>query len=198
MSEPRDPLFDAIRAAGEVPPPPDRDAAFARAMQPVLLSPRRRLNRSFIALFVAAMVAVPAAVFAARATHAPTAVVAPIAKETADPGGPLTHEADDSRSAHESEHSTEPSASSRTDDHSGSSTTSSSDDTHHLSGGDSSGPSSVGGSDSPNGEMSPTPTPTPLESNGSGSSGGGMLSGDGGSAPSSSPTPDGSSSPGPH
>ena len=42
MTEPRDPLLDAIHEAGRVPPPPDRDAAFARAMQPILMpSPRQ-------------------------------------------------------------------------------------------------------------------------------------------------------------
>ena len=197
MSEPRDPLFDAIHAAGEVPPPPDRDAAFARAMQPVLMTSRRRMSRSVIALFVAAMVAVPAAVFAARSTHPPTAVLTPIVKETADPDVPLTLEVDDSKATHEIEHGTERSTSGGTDDHSGSSNTSSSDDTQHVSG-DSANTSSGDGSNLTSGDTS-SPSPTRTESGGSGSSDGGSLSSDGGSVtPSSSPSPDGSASPTPH
>ncbi|HJT38076.1 MAG TPA: hypothetical protein VJ818_06595 [Actinomycetota bacterium] len=86
MTERRDPLVDAIRAAGQVPPPPDRAAAFARAMRPVLMPSRRRLGRSFIALFAAAILGTPAAVLAAHATHARTAVVAPIVSERSDHG----------------------------------------------------------------------------------------------------------------
>ena len=86
MTEQRDPLIEAIRAAGDVPPPPDRDAAFARAMRPVLMPSRRRLSRSFIALFAAAILGAPAAVFAAHATHGHAAVVAPIVSERSDRG----------------------------------------------------------------------------------------------------------------
>jgi hypothetical protein len=96
MSEVRDPLIEAIHAAGEVPLPPDRDAAFARAMRPVLMPSRRRLNRSVIALFAAALLAVPAAVFAERAAHTPPATITPITFEKPDPGSPIQREADDS------------------------------------------------------------------------------------------------------
>lgn len=96
MNELRDPLIEAIHAAGEVPPPPDRDAAFARAMHLVLMPTRRRLNRSIIALFAAALLAVPAAVFAERASHTPSATIMQITVEKADPGRSIQHEADDS------------------------------------------------------------------------------------------------------
>src|ERR1700751_796533 len=91
----RDPLIDAIHAAGEVPPPPDRDAAFARAMQPVLMPSRRRLSRSFIALFAAALLAAPAAVFAAHETHTHAAVDTPIVSERPYPGSSIHSETDD-------------------------------------------------------------------------------------------------------
>jgi len=187
MSEPRDPLIEAIHAAGEVPPAPDREAAFARAMRPVLMPSRRRLNRSVIALFAAALLAVPAAVFAARAAHSPAAVVTPINLEKPDPGSSIQHEADDATvkraSSGSNEHvgsasgtdersgSTSGSGSSGTDDRSGSTASSGSDD---------SGPG--GGSD---GLSTPAPTPVPTlgSTDGSGSSDGGISgSSDGGTS----------------
>ena len=57
-----DPLLIEIRAAGEVPPPPDRDAAFARAMAAVTDKPSR-MRRGLTVLTAAALLAVPAGVF---------------------------------------------------------------------------------------------------------------------------------------
>src|SRR5260221_14714885 len=91
----RDPLIDAIRAGGDVPPPPDRAAAFAPAMQRVLMPSRRRLSRSFIALFAAALLVAPAAVFAAHETHTHAAVDTPIVSERPDPGSSIHSETDD-------------------------------------------------------------------------------------------------------
>ena len=207
MTEQRDPLLDAIHAAGEVPPPPDRDAAFARAMQPVLLTSRRRVGRSVIALFAAALIAAPAAVFAARATHTPAAVLAPIVKETADPDPPIQQELDDSAARRSVEHATENEPTQGSDDHSGTGS-SGSTETQQVSGDDSSSTSGRDGSSSGSGDVAtPTPTPTQTESGSSGSIDGGTLSGDSGSSSSgsgpspdgsSSPSPDGSSSPSPH
>lgn len=157
MSEPRDPLLEAIHAAGEVPPPPDRDAAFARAVHSVLTPSRRRLNRSVIALFAAALLAVPAGVFAARAPHTPAAIVAPIKAETADPSSSIRHEADDSNVRHVTV----------TDSRSSSPSGSDSGDIYEPYSGDStrlSSDSSASGNGSGGaGIPTPTPTPTPSE-----------------------------------
>ena len=184
----RDPMIDAIHAAGEVPPPPDRNAAFARAMQPVLMPSRRRLSRSFIALFAAALLAAPAAVFAAHETHTHPAVETPIVSERPDPGSSIHSETDDATlkglvsESHEGEHQGAQTTSSDdrgsvtsggTDDHSGSGSTSTSSD-----GSSSSGPS--GGDDHP------TVSPTPTESPSSSSSGDGSTSTSSGSSDGSS------------
>jgi hypothetical protein len=156
MSEPRDPLLDAIHAAGEVPPPPDRGAAFARAMRLVLVPSRRRLNRSVIALFAAALLAVPAAVFAARATHTHSAIIAPIASEKPDPGSSIQHEADDSSVRHVS--ATDDRRAGLSASVSGNTGGPGSAESTTLSGTNGSG--SVEGS-SGDGISTPTPTPTP-------------------------------------
>jgi len=179
----RDPLIDAIRAAGEVPPPPDRDAAFARAMHPVLMPSRRRLSRSFIALFAAALVAAPAAVFAAHVTHVPAPVETPIVSERSDPDGAIHHEADDAtlnrqkQNEPEIEHPTVTSSSS--DDHG--SVSSGTDD---RSGSGSTSISTDGSKDGVSGDSGDqaTASPTPTESSSSGSSGDGGTSSDGGSS----------------
>ena len=168
----RDPFIDAIHAAGEVPPPPDRDAAFARAMQPLLMPSRRRLSRSFIALFAAALLAAPAAVFAAHETHTHAAVDTPIVSEHADPGSSIHSETDDSMLKRQTSGTHE-------NEHRNAVTTSS--DEHHavISGGtdDHSGPgpsptASDGSSNSgPDGGDHPTVSPTPTESTSSGGSG---------------------------
>jgi hypothetical protein len=193
MSEPRDPLLDAIHAAGEVPPPPDRDAAFARAMRPVLVPSRRRLNRSVIALFAAALLAVPAAVFAERASHTPPATITPITFEKPDPHSSIQHEADDATMKRESKTETEHSGTG-TDDHSGTSGNVSGE-TEHSGGGttsttdghDGSVSSGSDGSGSSGGDTISTPEPTPIPS-ATASSGGGLP--DGGS----SGSPDGGTS----
>ena len=207
MSEPRDPLIDAIHAAGEVPPPPDRDTAFARAMQPVLMPSRRRLSRGFIALFAAASLAAPAAVFAAHETRTHAADTTPIVDEQPDPGSPAIHrETDDATLApmiepsHEAEHQTSTvsgddhgGATTTTDGHSG--TSSPTTTTDHSGTSDPGG--SSGSGDGPT--VSPTPTPSSTESSGSGSGSGsspdgGALSGSSdGATP--SPTPTGTSAP---
>ena len=210
MSEQRDPLLDAIHAAGEVPPPPDRDAAFARAMQPVLMPSRRRLSRGFIALFAAALIGAPAAVYAAHVTHEHAAITTPIVAEIPDPGSAAIHrESDDvtvkraSGPAHEAEHQGTMSSS---DDHSGSTSTTTADD-HSGSGSPSSGSGDSSGSGSGtsgSGEhpsASPTPTPSSTESSGSnsgpggGSPDGGTLSG---SSDGGTPTPSPSGTTGTH
>jgi hypothetical protein len=182
MSDLRDPLIEAIHAAGEVPPAPDRDAAFARAMHAVLMPSRRRLNRSVIALFAAALLAVPAAVFAERASHTPPATITPITFEKPDPGSSIQHEADDSTVKRES--SARSASASSTDDRSGNSLISGSIGSDDHSGGPT--PSSSDGSDgsgSGGGDLS-TPAPTPIPSatpSLSGSDGGSPGSPDGGS-----------------
>src|SRR5690349_16435325 len=114
----RDPLIDAIRAAGEVPPPPDRDAAFARAMQTITMPSRRRLSRSFIALFAAALLAAPAAVFTAHVTHTHAAVDAPIVSEWPDPDSPIHPEVDDATLKRQISHETaHQDGATTTDDH---------------------------------------------------------------------------------
>jgi len=192
----RDPLIDAIHAAGDVPPPPDRDAAFARAMQPVLMPSRRRLSRSFIALFAAALLAAPAAVFAAHGTHARAAVDAPIVSERPDPGSSIRSETDDATLKRLISRSQEV-------EHQGVGTTSSDDHGAVLSGGtdDRSGPApspsvSDGSSNSGpgGGDDQPTASPTPTGSPSSGGSGDGSISPTSGSPDGSS---DGGSS-GPH
>ena len=194
MTAPRDPLFDAIHAAGEVPPPPDRDAAFARAMQPVLMPSRRRLSRSFIALFAAALRAAPAAVFAAHETHGHAADVTPIVSERPDPGGSIHPEADDATLEHQAEHgqSTEiERTASSTDDHGATTTTGTHSGESTLTSGsdDHSGSTSSGSGD---GGATLSPTPTQTESSGSSSSGDGGTSSDGGGI---STTSDGGSTP---
>ena len=57
-----DDLIAAIREAGEVPPPPDRDAAFERAMSAVHF-PGGRMRRALTMLVAAALLVVPAGVF---------------------------------------------------------------------------------------------------------------------------------------
>jgi hypothetical protein len=177
----RDPLIDAIRAAGEVPPPPDRDAAFARAMHPVLMPSRRRLSRSFIALFAAALLAAPAAVFAAHVTHTPAAVETPIVSERPDPGSSIHSEADDTTLNREQENEHEvqrPVVTSSSDEH-----TAVSSGTDDHSGSDSTSGGSDGTSNSGSGSGDhPTLSPTPTESSSSGSSGDGGTSSDGGSS----------------
>jgi len=193
MSKPRDPLLDAIHAAGEVPAPPDRDAAYARAMRPVLMPSKRRLNRSVIALFAAALLAVPAAVWAERASHTSPATIRPITFERPDPHSSIQHEADDATVKRESASENEHSVTGRNDslgttgdtEHSGGDTTSTTDghDGSVSSGSDSSGPSG--------GDTISTPEPTPIPSPTASStdpSGGGLP--DGGS----SGSPDGISS----
>src|SRR5579864_21127 len=189
----RDPLIDAIRAAGEVPPPPDRDAAFARAMQPVLMPSRRRLSRSFIALFAAALLAAPAAVFAAHETHTRAAVDTPIVSERPDPGSPIHSEIDDATLRRQISNS-------RESVHQGAATTTSDDDGTITSGGaddhSGPGPSPSASDDSSNsgpggGDDQPSVSPTPTESSGSTGSGDGSISPSGGSSDGSS---DGASS----
>jgi hypothetical protein len=183
MSEPRDPLIDAIHAAGEVPPAPDRDAAFARAMQPVLIPSRRRLSRSVIALFAAALLAAPVAVFAAHESHQ-NAVVTPIVSERPDPGSSIQTETDDATLQKEVEtahRSGLTETSSATDDHGGIPTVETehqSVDSPTTSGTDGSG---SGGSDD---GVSPSPTPVPNETQIS-SPDGGLSGSDGGSITSS-------------
>ena len=181
-----DPLIAAIRAAGEVPPPPDRDAAFARAMHPVLMPSRRRLSRSFIALFAAALLAAPAAVFAAHATHTPAVVQTPIVSERPDPESPIRSEADDAALNHETQDEQEiqhaVATSPSSDDHTA---VSSGTDDHSGTGSTSSGSDSTSDSGSGSGDHA-TVSPTPTESSGSGSSGDGGTSSDGGSSISSS------------
>jgi hypothetical protein len=170
----RDPLIEAIHAAGEVPPPPDRDAAFARAMQTVLMPSRRRLSRSFIALFAAALLAAPAAVFAAHETHTHGAVDTPIVSERPDPGGSIHSETDDATLkrqlsvSHDSERRDAGTTSSDdhgtvisggTDDHSGPGPSpSASDDS-----------SSTNSGDGPEPTISPTPTASATSGSGDGS-----------------------------
>ena len=185
MSEPRDPLIDAIHAAGEVPPAPDRDAAFARAMQPVLMPSRRRLSRSVIALFAAALLAAPAAVFAAHETRQHAAVVTPIVSERADPGSSIQTETDDATLQKEVEtahRSGLTESSSATDDHGGIPTV----ETEHQSGDSTttSGPGGSGSGGSDDGVSSPSPTPVPSETQIS-STDGGVSGSDGGSISSS-------------
>jgi hypothetical protein len=167
----RDPLIDAIHAAGDVPPPPDRDAAFARAMKPVLMPSRRGLSRSFIALFAAALLAAPAAVFAAHTTHTHAAVDTPIVSERPDPGSSIHSETDDATLKRQLSRLQEV-------EHQSVGTTSSEDHGGVISGGtdDRSGPgpspsvsddtsnSGPGGADD-----HPTVSPTPTASTGSGS-----------------------------
>jgi len=183
----RDPLIDAIHAAGEVPPPPDRHAAFARAMQPVLMPSRRRLNRSFIALFAAALLAAPAAVFAAHETHTHAAVETPIVSERPDPGSSIHSEIDDATLKRQVSRSLE-------SEHQGAATTTSDDHGTVISGGtddhSGSGPSTTTSDDSSNsgsgsGDVQPTVSPTPSESTSSGS-GDGSISTSGGSSDGSS------------
>ena len=193
MTEPRDPLLDAIREAGRVPPPPGRDAAFARVMKPILVPSRRRPGRSVIALFAAALLAVPAAVFAAHETRQHTTVVTPIASEKPDPGSSIHTEADDATrkgtlSALNHERTeTAPSDGARsepaeTERHAG--------DSSAVGGTDGSDHSGPGGSDDV--VSSPSPIPAPSETQSS-SSDGGSSGSDGGT----SPTGDDSTS-GPH
>ena len=169
----RDPLIDAIRAAGEVPPPPDRDAAFARAMQPVLMPSRRRLNRGFIALFAAALLAVPAAVFAAHETRTDAAAVTPIVSERADPGASIHAEADDATLTHRISHQTESEHRTQTPTSSGEHTTATSGGSDDHSGpGPSPSPAESSGNSGPGGgDAHPSVSPTPTESSGSSSSG---------------------------
>jgi hypothetical protein len=189
MSELRDPLIEAIQTAGEVPPPPDRDAAFARAMHAVLAPSRRRLNRSVIALFAAALLAVPAAVFAERAAHTPPATITPITFEKPDPGSSINREADDSTVKRESASTGGAHSGPRTqsDDRSGTSG-SGSPDTEHS--GDGRTVTSDDSGSSGDGISTPAPTPVPSLTMGSGSPDGGLP--DGGSS-----SPDGGS-PGPN
>jgi len=182
MSEPRDPLIEAIHAAGEVPPPPARDAAFARAMRSVVMSPHRRLNRSVIALFAAALLAVPAAVFAERASQTPSASISPITFETPDPGSSIQREADDTTVNHEGGNDERAGSTTATEDRSG---TSGSIETEHSGdGGTVSATDGHDGSGSGDGNtVISTPAPTPIPSATMDSSG----SSDG-------PSPDGGSS----
>jgi len=186
-----DPLIDAIHTAGEVPPPPDRDAAFARAMQPVLMPSRRRLSRSFIALFAAALLAAPAAVFAAHEAHTHAAVDTPIVSERPDPGSSIHSETDDATLTRQI-------APSRESEHQVPKTTSSDDHNTVVSGGtdDHSGPgpsptASEGTSNSgpDGGGDHPTVSPTPTESSSSGGSGDVTVT------PSSGPSDGGTSGP---
>ncbi len=173
MTEPRDPLLDAIHEAGRVPAPPGRDAAFARAMKPILVPSRRRPGRSVIALFAAALLAVPAAVFAAHETRQHATVVTPIASEKPDAGSSIHTEADDatrkrtlSALSHERTE-TAPSDGGRsepaeTEQHTGDSST-----VEGTDGSDHSGP---GVSDDV--VSSPSPIPAPSETQSSSSDGG--------------------------
>jgi hypothetical protein len=187
MSELRDPLIEAIHAAGEVPPAPDRDAAFARAMHAVFAPSRRRLNRSVIALFAAALLAVPAAVFAERAAHTPPATITPITFEKPDPRSSIHREADDSTVKRENAASGMHSGSvSGTDDHVGNSTGSSSSgsDDHSSDGTTPSGSDSSGHESDDLSTPAPAPVPsaTPGLAGSDGSPDGGTLSPDGGSS----------------
>jgi hypothetical protein len=58
-------LIEALKAAGAVPPPPDREGAYARAMAAVG-APPRRLNRGVTLLIAAALLAIPSTVVAMR------------------------------------------------------------------------------------------------------------------------------------
>jgi hypothetical protein len=163
MSDLRDPLIEAIHVAGEVPPPPDRDAAFARAMRAAFAPSRRRLNRGVIALFAAALLAVPAAVFAERATNTPPATIMPITFEKPDPGSSIQHEADDSTVKRESASREHSGSAKQTDDRSGTSGGGSIETDHS---GDAA-PASSGQDDSPpsgGGDAISTPAPTPVPS----------------------------------
>jgi hypothetical protein len=68
VTERQDPLIEAIQRAGDVPPPPAREDARARAMASVAEHPlRRRLTKAGVTLLAAALLAVPAGVIAVRA-----------------------------------------------------------------------------------------------------------------------------------
>lgn len=72
-----DELIRAIRQAGEVPPPPDRDGAYERAMLAAQHPTPRRLRRGIVALIAAAIILAPVGVFAtvghySKARPAPT------------------------------------------------------------------------------------------------------------------------------
>ncbi|MFA5891670.1 MAG: hypothetical protein WDA27_12085 [Actinomycetota bacterium] len=72
-----DELIRAIHQAGEVPPPPDRDGAFERAMLAAQHSTPHHLRRGIVTLIAAAIVLAPVGVFAtighySKARPAPT------------------------------------------------------------------------------------------------------------------------------
>jgi len=171
MSAERDPLLDAIRAAGEVPPPPDRDGAFARAMHAI--EPARahsRIRRGMIALLAAALLAVPATVFAARTTH-PAKPHTPPPAETADPASIRQTEKPDAGPT--------PRASAGDDRHGDDEGTTGSVDNDPPNSGEG---STVSGDDGGDDHGSPSPTPTPTDSDGSSSDGGSAGSSDGGTS----------------
>jgi hypothetical protein len=170
VSDERDPLMDAIRAAGDVPPPPNRDRALARAMQAVDQQGRHRLSKGMIALLAAALLTVPATVFAERAAHPAKQRAVPTPVESVDRGS--ARESEDARPSPEASESTrnEPSGEDGGTQVSGGDdgTTSGSHEGSTISSGD-------GGSDD---RASPSPTPSET----SGSDGGSSGSSDGGSS----------------
>ena len=139
MTPERDPLIDAIRAAGAVPPAPARDEAFARAMRAAGdLGARRRMRRGVIALFAAAMLGAPAGVFAAHTFHKAPATVPAVGVETPDPGSSIARETSDRAEPRETE---------RADDHSGSGSDDNISGTEQESGDDGTTSNLEGGSD---------------------------------------------------
>ena len=195
MTEPRDPLLDTIHEAGRVPPPPGRDAAFARAMRAVFMPSRRRLGRSVIALFAAALLAAPAAVFAAHETRQHAAVVRPIVSERPDPGSSIHTEADDTtlkRTASAGSHEASETAPSAGDSREGQQAETQQQSGDSTTAGGTDGSDRSGSGESDGGVSSPSPTPAPSETQSS-SSDGGSSGSDGGT----SPTGDDSTS-GPH
>ena len=70
-----DAIRDAIRGAADVPPPPDRAGAYARAMASIDAVPPRRFARPLIALVAAAAIAVPSTIIVrSRAPEQPSFV----------------------------------------------------------------------------------------------------------------------------